>query len=284
LRQKSVEVIDLSNGNASCTTLPDLPWPVTGMTLTFINETLIACGGTKERVEGEITKTFTCYTLSSDSLTKWVRFSEVSLDFRFDMEASIIDEKILISGMKSLTKTLFYDGEKFSDGPVLPKFTRYHCQVTLNTTHIFFSGGTHLSKTYLLDWQTNTYTFVDSPVRSRYFYPDCAVLNNPNYGVEVFMSIQGGDTFIFSLRDLKWRPAQPIPVKTYLFAPSLVQVEGGFVVIGGREESLTMGPRVNEHIFLFDETSYRWLLQDPNPTDPRFNAAAIAVSDTFLEC
>jgi len=104
-----------------------------------------------------------------------------------NLASSVIDGKWLLSGgsndISTQSKTLLYEDGVFMPGPDMPARKHSHCQLTLNSTHIFFvgGGGEDALTTFILDWPSQEYTFLES-LPATDSYPACGVINNPANG------------------------------------------------------------------------------------------------------
>ncbi len=86
----------------------------------------------------------------------------------------------------------------------MPISTRFHCQVTLNSTHIFMSDVASTGNTYLLDWDKQEWTQLDATTDDVYNYGPCGLVTTEDRGQEVVVTA-GGKTGIFSVEALQWR-------------------------------------------------------------------------------
>jgi len=196
-----------------------------------------------------------------------------------DMGSSVIGNKWFISGgqvsLDSVKSTTVWDGSQFVDGPDMPKEKMSHCQLTINSTHIFITNSNDLPGTYILDWENEVYHVVDDIPRQS-LYASCGLLNNVLYGLEILVA-DGKESFIFSLIYQSWRDGPKLP--DYIVRTSSAPTKNGFVAIGGRSD----GDRVST-IYKFDETIYEWNLEEPKLKIGRDLAASVAVPDSFVNC
>jgi len=63
----------------------------------------------------------------------------------------------------------------------MPTEKQGHCQVTLNDTHLFISGGYDSPETFILDVKRRSFTFLDNLPRGIYSGA-CGLLNHPVNG------------------------------------------------------------------------------------------------------
>jgi len=269
----SVELLDMSEERRTCPELPDYPKDVLEFTAAFYDNSVIVCGGNLG-----FGLTDKCFSLGPD-LSSWHELSTpLPNGPRFAMSSSIIDDKWYITGgedddFNHLNTTLIYDGVDFLPGPDMPFSKDHHCQLTVNSTHVFLLGGGAFP--YLLNWETKEFTVLEVMPVSQTF-PACGVLNNENYGTEILMA-QQDVSFVFSFEDLKWREGPKIPDKRYY--PASVPTKNGFLAIGGNidDESLTS-------IYKFDDQLYKWISQSARLQIGRKISVAVTVSDDFANC
>jgi len=269
----SMELIDLSDEGKVCPLLPEFPLEVSYVAADFFNGKVILCGGTLSSGYS----TDKCFSLGPD-LRSWEELSTPLPDGpRKASASSVIGSKWLISGGVRdgpLTSTLVYDGSQFVPGPELPSFKEYHCQLTINSTHVFYGSG-HSSMTFLLDWESgDTTTLQNIPIPRD--NAACGLLNNENYGLEVLVAAHSY-SHIFSFKDLEWRdgPKLPESIDHLGSAP----VKNGFVAVGGYN-----GPEYLSSIYKFDETSYKWIEEEVTLGTKRRNPVSVAVPDSFAKC
>jgi len=273
----SVELIDLSNDGKTCPDLPDYPLAVEYLTVAFFEFSVVACGGYYGYPS--YLGTGQCFSLGPD-LSEWKEFdTPLPYGRRFGEASSIIDDKWFISGGidddTDLSKsTLIYDGVQFSEGPDLLQRKVYHCQLTLNSTHVFFASGDSGLQTFLLDWEPETYTELDALSVSM-ISPSCGLLNNRNYGLEVLVAT-GRYSFIYSFKDMEWRNGPIIPDQR-LYQMSALTNKGIMAIGGFYQKTLSS-------IYSFDENTYEWVTEKVELKFPRRNAGAIAVPDDFVNC
>ncbi len=150
-----------------------------------------------------------------------------------------------------------------------------HCQLTVNSTHVFFMDSYHA---YMLEYQTETWTELDSPFTSR-IYPSCGLINSPENGLEV-VTAGYGTSEIYNVNDDLWRDG---PEETpYFYVAGFAQLEDTFVVVGGH------GPDEWEYldsVYVFDNVDYEWDLLDQRLAIPRSDyPGVVAVTEDFLNC
>jgi len=268
----SVELIDLSNEGKDCPSLPNYPLRVEYLTAEFYQGNVIACGG----YLSTLVNTDKCYSLGSD-LSSWEELrTPLYGGPRRNLASSIIDDKIFITGGYDdvdLKSTLVYDGSQFLQGPDLLHTKYYHCQLTLNSTHIFITSGGY--ETFLLNWETEEFVLLDDIPK----YMDaaaCGLLKNENYGLEVLVA-EEGSSFIFSFTDLLWRNGPKIPNNA--INPASAPTKNGFLSIGGYSRG-----SFYTSVYKFNEISYEWVEEEAVLQTGRQYATAVAVSDDFVKC
>jgi len=267
---KSTELVDVSGEAKVCPQVPDFPYEVNQLSATFYKGKVLACGGISDTYEDK------CYSLGFD-LSKWEELDVRLLSKRARMSSSIIDNKWLISGGHDgdniLKSTIVYDGTKFLPGPDMLRAKERHCQLTINTTHVFFTGGDE-NEAFLLDWGTGNYIPLDD--MPEYASGACGVLNNKDHGLEVLVT-ENRHSFIFSFENLKWREGPIIPEE--LGRLDSAPTENGFVSVGGYYPNVYV-PSIHE----FNEVSYEWIANVAQLQTGRELTAAAAVPNNFANC
>jgi len=266
----NVEVINLAADNKQCPSLPDYPVPVAYHTTAFYQGAVVSCGGYNgERLDQ-------CYELGPD-LREWVELLSLPTSQNDEMKSSVIDGKWVISGGDTdPTSLVVFDGI-FTPSPSMPFEKKNHCQLTLNSTHIFFTAGEgDTLATFMLDWPTQEWIVLDDIPSGSMSEPACGFVKTP-LGQEVVLA---SDTrsFIFSLDDMQWREGPLLPED--LDNLTNVQLNNYFLVVGG----LNRGNYEEDTIYRFDPNSYTWLREVPMMAIPRKHTGAVAVPDDFLAC
>jgi len=268
----SAELVDVSGEGKVCPEVPDFPYKVQYLLVTFYQGKVLACGGISSGTYQD-----KCYSLGSD-LSKWEELDSHLLSKRDKMSSSIIDNKWFISGgydgFKSLKETMVYDGTQFSPGPEMELSHQDHCQLAINSTHIFFAGGSR-KETFLLDWGSGIYFPLDD--MPEYLGGACGVLNNENHGMEVLIA-EFTRAFIFSFNDLSWREGPLIPQR--LTNLKYVLTKNGFVSLGGIKNSFEYVGSIHE----FNEILYEWIPEVAQLQIGMANFGAAAVPDDFANC
>jgi len=269
-----VEVLDFSGDGKRCASLPDYPLSVGDLTATFLNNKILACGGFGPRTER-------CFELRAEDLTQWVEIPALPLPDQ-GMGSSNIDGKWLISGgyTANASLTWIFDGEDFSNGPVMPDGKADHCQVSIDNNYVFVTAGTS-EATYLLDWRNQEFTILrDMPVRVS--SPVCGTTRHYNGATagdfKVDVLVRGLDrTYFYNLNEKVWILAAPFSEE--IDGSSSAQISQGVLSIGG-----TINGAYTNKIYVFNQPTLEWLLQEEKLNVPRRQAAAVAVPDTFLNC
>jgi len=268
----SVEAIDLADDDKRCPSIPDYPIALDFHTAAYYQGKVVSCGGYDG---GRYDK---CYELGPD-LRGWLEFLPFPNNQESDMKSSVIDDKWIISGGDvSSSSLLVFDG-RFTIDPPMPYDKNNHCQLTLNSTHIFFTAGEGSDPiaTFMLDYPRGEWIYLDYIPSSSMVEPACGFVKDPSFGQEVIVA---SDTrsFIFSLTDLEWREGPVLP-ENLDFLTS-VQLNNGFLAIGGFDRN----DLEVDTIYRFDPNSYDWVLEKERLAVPRRFAAAVAVPDEFLAC
>ncbi len=193
----SVEVIDLKNSSNSCY-LQDYPKKDSRMTVGLIDGLIKSCGSYSDADR--------CYDYNP-ATNSWDESTRL-INKRDSPRSSFIDGIWLVSGDESSGSndvpqtTEMWTGTTFEPGPQLPIEMYSPCQLTINSTHVFFADTYETGSAFLLDWYAQTWTELP-PVPVVRGYMSCGVINNPDNGVEVVIAIDG-DTDIFNLREEAW--------------------------------------------------------------------------------
>jgi len=269
--------------------LPYLPEGRAAGTAAFFDGKIIFCGGfynKDDRAE--------CFELSSAN-DEWS--SSISLPLEIShLQSSIVDGKWLLSGGTSLgtrrSGTLVYENGIFVPGPDLPKPKHHHCQVTIDDTHVFFTAGLHSDDTFILDFATGQWTFLDDIPLSMEG-SGCGLLNNPVNGpgkmctrvdqvAQVSLEIMLPShevSYIFSLRDREWRQGPEMPESVSRFES--VQLDDGFMVVGG----LNGDDQRSSFITQTMDSNYNWNVNLEGLSDEsRTYSSSVNVPNDFLNC
>ncbi len=265
----SVEVIDLENPSNTCNMIADYPMVDTGMTVGLIDSLIKSCGNHYD--------TDVCYDYNPVT-NSWITSASL-INQRYYPKSSFIDGVWLVSGDgtpsdTSLT-TEMWTGTGFEPGPTLPIPMYIPCQLTINSTHVFFADTVDTGNAFLLDWNEETWTFLPPMTVNRY-YMSCGLINNPENGIEAVI-VQDGVTEIFNFRDEEWKTGPT--VESFVFA-GYAQLGDTFVVVGGHDDS---GPL--NTIYKFDHINYNWILMSQQLRLPRDEyPGVVAVPDDFVTC
>ena len=77
-----------------------------------------------------------------------------------------------------------------------------HCQVTLDSSHVFFADSSATGNTYIMDWEEGTFEYIGSLAHT-HFGP-CGKATSKSRGQEIVVAANGTSE-IFSLETLTWR-------------------------------------------------------------------------------
>jgi len=223
-----------------------------------------------------------CYQLVPGALS-WTEISSIPIDAV--MRASVAGDRIVFSGgMEGSSDpqlVVYYDDQGlFIPGPTLPARMSHHCQLTINQTHVFFSGD----ETLLLNVETDQFTFLENVPRPM-STPACGLLNGMN-GKEILMAVTT-KSYIFNLNDTAWRPGPQLPEDIEYLA--YAQVSGGFLAIGGEGEKYDIATGFPysvpiDTIYKFDENMYEWILLPQKLELAREETGAVSVPEDFWSC
>ncbi len=266
-----VEAVDLSDPNLVCDPIQSFPVGIYGLTAGWIDGSYIkACGGDNTDDDNESD----CYDYHPENGV-WTPGGRMILP-RIDLRSSTIDGTFLVSGDNnepSGNTTEVWNGSDFDMGIKLPEQMYFHCQLTLNETHVFFGGN--YGGTYLLDWPNQEW--ITLPCFEAPWSPSCGLIQNADGGQEIVVS-GDGETYIFSMQDLSWRDGPPLLPK-FNFAAS-TQVGDTFVIVGGFDD---FGDHLDT-IYMFDNVNYDWILMEQRLDVARMSPAVVTVPRDFINC
>lgn len=261
----SVELVDLEDPSNSCY-LADYPLKDGEMAVGLVSGLVKSCGGSQDYTDA-------CYDYDP-ATNSWTESTSM-LSTRYTPRESTIDGIWLVSDDSPSTE--MWTGNGFEQGPSLPQDLSlyHHCQLTVNSTHVFF-GDTHfLGPNYLLDWSSQTWTQLPPMTMSR-DYPSCGMINNPENGLEAVI-VEDGASEIFNFNDLTWRAGPDGP---YIYDAGYAQLPETFVVVGGYDLSQAL-----DTIYQFDNVNYDWIQKDQRLQTPRDNyPGVVAVPGDFISC
>ncbi len=268
----SVEVIDLENPSTTCNKIADYPVEDTGMTVGFIDGLIKSCGG--------LIETDDCYDYNP-ATNSWITSASM-IHERDKPRSSFIDDIWLVSGdvlhSDDVPRTTeMWTGTGFESGPTLPIPMRYHCQLSINSTHVFFADTHYTGNAFLLDWYQQTWTVMPPMTVEREFM-SCGLINNPENGIEAVI-VERGVTEIFNFRDEKWKTG---PTVESFDEASYAQIGDTFVVVGGYSYDES---DFSDKIYKFDNNNYEWILMSQRLQVPRdYYPGVVAVPDEFVTC
>ncbi len=269
----SVEVVDLENPSNTCNFISDYPVEEGSMTV-GINDGLIkSCGGNHD--------TDDCYDYDPET-SSWITSASL-INARYKPRSSFVNGIWLVSGddggsVDFPLTTEIWTGTEFMPGPSLPIGMSFgHCQLTINSTHVFFVDTHETGNAFLLDWPEQTWTELPTMTLDRTSV-SCGLINNPENGIEAVI-VEDGVTEIFSFRDETWRTG---PATESFYEASYAQIRDSFVVVGGYsfDES-----DESDRIYMFDHINYEWILMSQRLQVPRrVYPGVVAVPDEFVTC
>ncbi len=266
-----VEVIDLESTTSVCNHLSDHPDVDGGLTaVAVINGAIKSCGGYDD--------TNLCYDYIPED-NEWITSPSLLHD-RYAPRASFIDGQWLVSGdliHQDSASTDLWTGATFEPGPLLPVNLERPCQATVNSTHVFFADGRNLEPSYLLEWQSQTWTELPSMSTQRDNL-SCGLINNPAVGPKVVVA-EKGIVEIFSFDTLEWRFGPEAP---YFMDAGYAQLKDTFVVVGGNGAGDIYDL---DTIFMFDHINYDWIEMEQRLEVPRaWYPGVVAVPNDFVNC
>ncbi len=262
----SVEVIDLDDPSKTCDIVANYPIATDYVTAQLVDGVVKVCGGLQTELD--------CYDYNSSSNT-WSS-SPGPLYEKDYATSSIIDGTWLVTGDDTNpdgTMTEWWTGSQFTMGPTLPKILNRHCQVSINSTHVFFADCIG-KETYLLDWESQGITQLDDMTTARSNVCGCGLVQNDQMGKEVVVAGYGTSE-IFNFGNMTWRDGPDLP-SGYGYAS--VQLTDTFLMVGGFESSYS------NKIYIFDEENYYFTLMPETLAYERRWAGAVAVPDEMFNC
>ncbi len=268
----SVEVVDLEDPSATCDLIADYPVQDSGMVAGVIGDLIKSCGSHNDRDD--------CYDYNP-ATNVWTTSASM-LTARYRPRASFIDDVWLVSGdgFDDSDRPYFtemWTGTEFEQGPRLRVDMTRHCQLTVNSTHVFFVDTSTTNLAFLYNWYEETWT--DLPATTGHkTYPSCGLINNPDNGPEVVIT-EDGDCEIFNVNSMSWRQG---PQLATVSEAGFAQISGDtFVVVGG--DSYETG--ILDTIYVFDNVNYEWILLSQRLKIARRNSpGVVAVPDSFVSC
>jgi len=271
-----VSVIQTGNEDESCNPILYYPRAQGGMTAMFVNDRIVVCGGRVIAEDNSFKSIDECYFFGNDLIWKpFEPLPDVRAYLRSSLFGSDSDTWWLTGGSDGnfqSQQTWLFDGQQFVDGPLLPEEKSQHCQVTVNSTHVFITGGnTYGTFMYNIDLE-EWIILEDSPVPL--VEGACGLLENPTFGPEILVA-RSQKSYIFSLTDLTWRDDPEFPLPKVTMNLSYAQLSDGFAAIGGSGTS---------EVYKFSQDSYSWERLDDELTRPRESAASVAIPGQFLRC
>ncbi len=241
------------------------------MTVGIIHGLIKSCGGYADRDD--------CYDYNPET-NSWITSASL-INTRKHPRSSFIDGIWLVSEDHTASDdvpltTEMWTGTEFEPGPSLPIEMNYHCQLTINSTHVFFADTFATGKAFLLDWYEQTWTELPPMTVDRYLM-SCGLINNPENGIEAVI-VEDGVTEIFNFREEAWRTG---PTVESFNQAGYAQVGDTFVVVGGRNDA---GDTIDT-IYKFDHINYDWILMSQRLQVPRDTyPGVVAVPDEFVTC
>ncbi len=270
-----MEVIDLYDPTSICDPLSNYPNKDYGMAVTLIDGYIKSCGSQYDRDD--------CYDY--DFATNQWTTSESMLTPRANPKASLIDGVWLVSGDNEEIEsgnapfsTEIWSNGQFAEGPTLPAAMYNHCQLTVNSTHVFFGNKEGSYPSFLLNWENQEWTELPTRTNGGYF-PSCGLINNPENGLEAVV-VEDGHSDILNFNTLQWRAG---PSLEYSFDRSgSAQLTDTFVVVGGSNYA---GTDTLNTIYQFDHINYDWILLSKKMQIKRQGYfGVLAVTDDLVSC
>ncbi len=267
----NVEVLDIYDPSIDCEPISDYPKEDRGMTAGMIDGSIKSCGSQHDSAE--------CYDYDPATDT-WTQ-SLYMINSRYNPKSSFIDGVWLLTGDGDSTidfpqSTEMWTGTNFVEGPSLPVPMHDHCQLTINSTHLFFASDKN-NPSYFLDWEQDIWTELPSMTQGVYL-PSCGLINNPENGLEVVVATVGSSE-IFNINTMQWRAG---PSLGQIFAAGVGQLTDTFLLVGGENYS---GGSPLHTIYQFDHINYDWvLLHNRLGLGRKGYLGVVTVTNEFVTC
>ena len=202
------------------------------------------------------------------------------MHFRYYHASSMIGSSTwFISGGKSTNEThldtteIWIDG-RFQEGPRLPRQMAAHCQLSLNSTHIFFAGGglypDYLSdEAYIFHWEEGTWTILPNMARAK-SNTFCGFLSGDGAAAEeiVVGQLASESLEILDLSTLEWRDG----VSGWGYRESEHQLAEDFLVMN------------SYGLWEFDRDTYGWVEWGKTLQGAHDWFTEVAVPDDKVNC
>ncbi len=264
-------MIDLEKPTSTCDVIADYLVGEESLTVGIIDGWIKSCGSENGSQD--------CYDYNP-ATNSWITSTNL-IYRRYDPRSSFIDGIWLVSGdyySDDEFRTEMWTGTGFEQGPSLPIQMYSHCQLTINSTHVFFADTFDTGNAFLLNWYEQTWTELP-PMTVDREHMSCGLINNPENGIEVVI-VEDGVTEIFNIRDEEWRTVSTT-VESFEEA-SYAQIGDTFVVVGGYSNDES---DYSDKIYKFDHINYEWILMTQRLHVPRSTyPGVVAVPDEFVNC
>ncbi len=261
----------MEDPNSACEPLADYPLDIQFMTVGLVHGVIKSCGGYPGFNGFTMDE---CYDYN-DYNDEWESSPNMTED-RENPKSSLIkdgDLWLISGGSGGGNLTEVWNGEEFVRGPTMPEYMYGHCQLTINSSHIFFADCED-RLTYLLDWDTQKWTQLESMKEFRDNYCGCGLIYNDIMGQEVVVAGYGTSE-IFNLNDMSWRDGPELP---YGRGYASAQLANTFALVGGYEEDYL------DKIYLFHQDNYEFVTKTQRLEHPRRYAGSVAVPDAMVNC
>ncbi len=267
----NVEVIDLADPTSSCEPIENYPLLADRMAVGFVDGVVKSCGG----YVGNGNNIHLCYDYDPSTNT-WESSPDLNYE-RYHAGSSIIAARWLVTGDNYndvASTTELWTGTEFVQSIDLPEYMYGHCQVTINSTHVFF-GDCEDKTAYILDWNMQEWTQLGNMTYERHMC-GCGLIHNDIQGDEVVITAEGTSE-IFNFGTMSWR-AGPNMTDEYGFASA--QLKDTFALVGGYAGD----GQYSAKVFVFDQNNYEFVLSEQRLQQRRAYGAAVAVPDEIVNC
>ncbi len=270
--QDDVQVIDLADPSSVCAPIANYPIAADFMVAGFINGVVKSCGG----YIGSDINLDLCYDYNP-STNSWDSSPNVNYE-RSKSASSVIAAKWLVTGNDldiTGSKSELWTGSEFVESIDLPEHMYEHCQVTINSSHVFF-GDCRSQTAYILDWNLQEWTQLGNMTYYR-LACGCGLIHNDVQGDELVIASEGTSE-IFNFGTMSWRDG-PNPADEYGFASA--QLRDTFALLGGFDSGAN---RYSSKVWVFDQNNYEFVLLEQRLQHHRAYGGAIAVPDEIVHC
>lgn len=282
--RSDVEVLDLSKSSTVCTKPADIPEKFTKSAVgAYLDRKVMLCGGWlagRECVE---------YKLSTH---EWIEVPYSLNIERAEMAGAMLQNgSWLIIGGKGLDHEPLYSTDFLNDGifePNLqwPEAISGHCMISLNSSHVFVSGGEGkdgklLGEIYFLNIDRSFWMSLEVKMRYKRRGHVCGITNN---GDQEYIIMAGGQdilkTEMIDTKTLRFRQGPDLPFKMDWAAR--IQFVSSIAIVGGEHIGYcsTSGMCTSSNSILeIDVQNNTWKVLDQSLKLPRSSHIILRIDD-----